>query len=304
MKISALGSSFFAGVYDLSGDVGAVGGITATQALQDVSSIQARGTERLGLRLDGSISYNAFWNPTNAHAVPVLSDLPTPQIVTVFKGPGGLGTYAASLATVKATFAAALGADGSLGVTGEAMGRLGIPVEWGRALTVDKQTFAATQAVAAWQAVHNYALNEIVQPTSPNGHFYKVTTDLGSSGALEPTWPTNGSTVVDDGITWTDQGLLPNGIDRGSGSASDFGCAAILHVFSLGSGSVSIKLQDSADRVAWADIPAAAFTTVTGPTTERVVTSPTENVKRYVRAYITGTFTNLVAAINFVPFKQ
>ncbi len=56
--------------------------------------------------------------------------------------------------------------------------------------------------------------------------------------------------------------------------------------------------------MAWADIPLAVFTLVTGPVTERVVTSATENVKRYVRAYLTGTYTNLVAAINFIPFKQ
>jgi hypothetical protein len=303
-KSSALGSSFYVGVYDLSGDTGAIGGLNSMQAVQNTSSIQTRGTERIGLRRDGSISYTAFWNPASGQAVPVLADLPTAAQVTCVKGPGGLGAYAASLRAVKTTFSAALGQDGTLGVTGEALGSRGQPLEWGRMLTADKQTITATQLVAAWQATHDYALNDLVQPTVPNGHFYKVTADAGSSAGSEPTWPTNGTTVVDDGITWTDQGLVPNGIDRGAGTASDHGAAAYLHVFSIGSGSATITIQDSSDRVAWADVPAAVFTAITAATTQRVATSTTENVKRYVRAYPTGSFTTLVAAINFVPYTR
>jgi len=82
------------------------------------------------------------------------------------------------------------------------------------------------------------------------------------------------------------------------------GASAYLHAFSIGSGSATIKVQDSADRIAWADVPGLAFAAVTAATTERVVTSATENVKRYLRAYLTGTFTNLVAAISVVPFRR
>lgn len=302
-KRSALGSGFFVGTKDISGDVGALTGMEIMQALQDVSGIDVEGTERIGLRLDGRIGYAAFWNPATSRSVEVLSELAQAQIT--YCGPGtGLGRYGWSLIAYKATFSSANGQDGSLGMTGEAQASGGVALEAGRMLTTGKQTFAATQAVAAWQALHDYALNDLVQPTTANGHYYKATADAGSSDASEPTWPTNGSTVVDDGITWTDQGLLPNGLDRGVGTASDFGLAAYLHVFSIGSGSATLKLQDSSDRIAWDDIPAAAFTAVTAATTERIVTSPTENVKRYVRLYATGTFVNLVAAVHFVPYSQ
>lgn len=300
-KASGLGSSFYVDIYDLSGDIGAIGGINAMQALQDVSSIQVYGSERIGLRLDGSIAYTSFWNPSAGAAVPVLSNIQGPSKITVVKGPGGLGAYAASLEAIKVSFATASGQDGSLGASGEAQAAKGHTIEWGRVLTVGKQTFASTQDVSAWQATHNYALNDIVQPTTPNGHYYKATADAGSSAASEPTWPTNGSTVVDDGITWTDQGLLPNGVDRGVGTASNFGAAAWLHAFSLGSGTANLKIQDSADRVAWDDVPGLGFTAVTGATSERVETSATENVRRYVRVLVTGTFTNLVAAVSVVP---
>lgn len=302
-KVSGLGSSFLFGIYDLSGDIGAIGNITATQAFQDVSSIAVSGTERITLRQDGSIGYSSFWNDA-APIVPILADLDGGHAqVTVIKGPGGLGANAASLRALRANFVTANGQDGSLGATGEVQGSLGNPVEWGRVLTVGKQTFAATQAISSWVVNHAYSLNDLVVPTSANGHYYKATTGGTSHAATEPTWPTNGTTVADNTVVWTDQGLLPNGIDRGVGSASDHGCAAYLHAISIGSGSATIKVQDSADRIAWADVPLAAFSAVTTPVTQRVETATTENVKRYVRVNVTGSFTNLVAAVSVVVYR-
>jgi hypothetical protein len=46
-----------------------------------------------------------------------------------------------------------------------------------------------------------------VIPTVPNGHWY-VATDQGLTGLVEPTWPTDGSSVLDGAIHWQDQGLL------------------------------------------------------------------------------------------------
>lgn len=302
-KRSGLGSSFYVGAYDLSGDIGSVSGIEARQALGDVSSIQSSGTERIGLRLDGSIRYASFWNATSSQAVPVLSDLAGSEQVSVVKGPTGIGADVASLLAVKVNFSSVLGQDGSLGASGQAQGAQGVTIEWGKLLTAGKATISATQLVAAWQASTAYSLNAFVQPTSANGHYYKATASTGSSGLVEPTWPTNGTTVADGDVTWTDQGLLPNGIDRGVGSESNYGAAAYLHAFSIGSGSATVKVQDSADRIAWADVPGLAFTAVTGPTSQRVATGTTENVKRYVRVYVTGTFTNLVAAVSVVPYR-
>jgi hypothetical protein len=305
-KQAALGSAFYVGTRDVSGDIGALTSMEIRQALQNVSSIEEEGTERLGLRLDGSMAYTSFWNPSANRAVAVLSVLGGPSQCT-YVGPGGsaIGRYALSLEALIAKFSTANGQDGSLSANGQAMGSQGRPPEWGRLLTLGKQTFASSQEVAAWEALTDYSLDDLVQPTVPNGHFYKVTVDAGSSDAAEPVaWPTNGTDVVDDGITWTDQGLLPNGLDRGAGSASNFGMAAYLHAFSLGSGAADVVLQDSADRVAWDDIPGTAFTSITGATTERVVTAPTENVRRYVRAYVTGVFTDLVAIVNAVVYRQ
>lgn len=50
------------------------------------------------------------------------------------------------------------------------------------------------------------ALNALVHPTVSNGHYYKVTT-AGTTGASEPTWPTNGSTVTSGTVVFTDMGV-------------------------------------------------------------------------------------------------
>jgi len=72
------------------------------------------------------------------------------------------------------------------------------------AVTVENQTGADA---TAWQATTAYILDDYAVPTVANGHFYKVTV-AGTSGASEPTWPTDGSTVVDGTVTWQDQGLI------------------------------------------------------------------------------------------------
>lgn len=71
----------------------------------------------------------------------------------------------------------------------------------------------------AWAADTVYAAGALVKPTTPNGHYYKVTArdgDFKSHATTEPTWPTDGSTVVDDALTWEDQGTLAAFTDQGA----------------------------------------------------------------------------------------
>lgn len=67
-----------------------------------------------------------------------------------------------------------------------------------------------------WQATHAYTLNQYVIPTTfaskvtaqgQQGVIFVCTT-AGTSGASEPTWPsTEGGTVTDGGVTWTEVSL-------------------------------------------------------------------------------------------------
>lgn len=66
---------------------------------------------------------------------------------------------------------------------------------------------STTLDAPAWSAATNYSTGDRVQPTSPNGHSYRVVSEAGTSdAATEPTWPTDGTVVVDNNLTWLDEG--------------------------------------------------------------------------------------------------
>lgn len=58
-----------------------------------------------------------------------------------------------------------------------------------------------------WEPLTIYVVGDTVVPTSRTGHVYKVT-DPGTSGAVEPTWPTGtGQTVTLDGVTYAESNI-------------------------------------------------------------------------------------------------
>jgi hypothetical protein len=91
------------------------------------------------------------------------------------------------------------------------------------------------------------------------------------------------------------------GIDT-TASAS-FGAQAYLQVFSFTGTDATVKIQDSADNVTFADVAGLSFTPIAAaPTSERITVSNTTTIRRYVRAVTvtTGGFTSLNFAVNFV----
>lgn len=59
----------------------------------------------------------------------------------------------------------------------------------------------------AWQAAQAYEYGELVRPTAPNAHVYRVTVAGTSHATTEPAWPTTASTmVVDQGVTFQEAG--------------------------------------------------------------------------------------------------
>lgn len=93
-----------------------------------------------------------------------------------------------------------------------------------------------------------------------------------------------------------------NGTSVDGAAATTFGLAAYLHVFSIASGTMGVKLQDSADNSSFSDISGAAFTNVTAATSERIQTSLTGDVRRYVRLTTTGVHGDAVMAVVFVRY--
>lgn len=88
--------------------------------------------------------------------------------------------------------------------------------------------------------------------------------------------------------------------DQGSASPGAFGLVMWVHLFSLGSGSVTIKLQESSDN------SGDAYTDVTGATTAALSSAPTAvriatgaiAVERYLKVVTTGTFTDAVFSVS------
>ena len=88
-------------------------------------------------------------------------------------------------------------------------------------------------------------------------------------------------------------------LDQGSASPGTFGLVMFVHLKSLGSGDVTIKLQESSDN------GADAYADVTGATTAALSSAPTAvriatgsiAVERYLKVVTTGTFTDAVFAV-------
>lgn len=93
-------------------------------------------------------------------------------------------------------------------------------------------------------------------------------------------------------------------IDLGATSTL-FGAAAYLHVFSLGSGTPTVTIKDSANDSTFAALsPTSLAFTPTVAGVERQQTGATATIRRYVRVEVTGTYTNLVCAVNFVRYTE
>lgn len=92
------------------------------------------------------------------------------------------------------------------------------------------------------------------------------------------------------------------GIDTTGAVSTLFGWTGYLHVFAFTGTSATVTIQDSADNVTFANLTGGAFTAATGLTQQRLTGATTATVRRYVRAITTGTFSNVVFAVNFVRY--
>jgi hypothetical protein len=91
-----------------------------------------------------------------------------------------------------------------------------------------------------------------------------------------------------------------NGTALDGGAATNFGAQFYLNVESVTGTSVTITIQDSADNVSFSNVTGMAFTAVTSaaaPAWQRIATSNTATIRRYVRVVSSGTFTEAIYAV-------
>lgn len=131
-KSSGLGARLFVDGYNISGDVGSIGGLSGSAEPLEVTGLDKEAKERLlGLR-DGSIDYNAFWNPGPAAnaAHKVLGGLTGADRVVTYAHRAQLGAAAASLVSKQMNYDLERGQDAALSVSVQALGN-GYGRDWG-----------------------------------------------------------------------------------------------------------------------------------------------------------------------------
>jgi hypothetical protein len=88
-------------------------------------------------------------------------------------------------------------------------------------------------------------------------------------------------------------------LDQLTASPGAYGLVMWVHVYSIGSGTPTIKLQESSDNGAdaYADVVGATTGVVTAPLALRVATGSIA-VERYIKVVTTGTFTDMVFSVS------
>ncbi len=235
-KTGGLGDNFYSGGYDLSGDIGSVDKIQGGQKPIEVTGINKSAFERIGGLRDGSMSWKAFFNTGIGQAHPVLSALPTADVVATYCRGTVLGNPCASLVAKQLNYDGNRSQSGDFTFSVDAQAN-SFGLEWGLLLTAGLRTDTAA---------------------------------------------TNGT-----------------GVDTAASAA--FGAQAYLQVTAFTGTDVTVKIQDSADNVTFADVTGLTFTQVTAaPFTQRLATVNTATIRRYVRAVTvtTGGVTSVTFAVH------
>lgn len=148
-KSSGLGDAFWIDQYDMSGDVGQIQSIATPLVTQEVPGVNVYAQERIGLKHDGSMAWNSWFNvdatagAEGAHNI--LSTLPTADRIATYCRGTAVGSAAASVVSKQIGYDGNRGADGSftfgVSVQGNAAAvgqRAGL--DWGVLATAGKRT--------------------------------------------------------------------------------------------------------------------------------------------------------------------
>ncbi len=141
-KQSGLGDNLYVDGNDLSGDTGSLSAIGGGPAALDITGIDKSAFERIGGLRDGRLEFSSWFNPAAGQAHPVLSALPTTDVLVSYLRGTTLGDPAASLLGKQIGYDPTRGTDGSFTMTVQAVSN-GFGVEWGRTLTAGKRTDSA-----------------------------------------------------------------------------------------------------------------------------------------------------------------
>jgi hypothetical protein len=141
-KVTGLGDNCYIGGFDLSGDIGSLGGISTPVAMLDVTGINKSAYERLpGLR-DGSIAFSSFFNTSTGQEHAVLKTLPRTDVVMTYCRGTTLGNPAACMVGKQINYDGTRANDGAFTMAVSAQANA-FGMDWGQQLTAGKRTDTA-----------------------------------------------------------------------------------------------------------------------------------------------------------------
>jgi len=308
-KISGLGSKFYIGGFDLSGDVSAVSKVSAPMNTADVTAIQSQAMERIGLVHDAGIDFTTLFEDTTsvsspgvpATTVPLISTYNFSVYVTITGGTmtnvsingstvgTGAGTYILpALGTITLTYTVA-----------PTWSWAPVNTEHDLLSTLPTTDQIVTFFVGA--AVGNPAASMIGKQLN-----YDPTRAQAGDLSMAVSAVANGH-VMDWGVQLTagakiDTAAATSGTTVNQLAATSFGWQAYAHTLNVVGTSCQLKLEDSPDNSTWTALTGGAFTAVNGgsaPTAQRLAGSTTATVNQYIRVVSQGTFSYARYVVQF-----
>lgn len=138
-KGTGLGDQLYVAGYNLSGDTGSLGRIGGGPAALELTGIDKSAFERKGGVRDGGIEFSSFFNKAAGQAHPVLSALPTSDVIVSYVRGQSLGAAAASVVAKQINYDPTRAGDGQLTVAVQELAN-GYGLEWGKSLTAGIRT--------------------------------------------------------------------------------------------------------------------------------------------------------------------
>jgi hypothetical protein len=141
-KQNGLGMNFYAGIYNVSGDINSLGSISASVSTLDKTGIDKFGYERIQGLSTGTIEFVSHFNVDAGREHVAFKSLPTADVILSAFISTTLGTPAASMVAKQLNYDASRSDDGDIkfSLTGNSNG---YGLEWGRALTAGIRTDTA-----------------------------------------------------------------------------------------------------------------------------------------------------------------
>ncbi len=142
-KSSGIADRLYSHGNDLSGDVNSVGNISSSVNLLSFTTIPDASEVRTQGLSDGAIDFDVWFDDEALAAHPVLSALPTTNVLLLYLRGATLGNPCAALTALMVDYPGTRAADGSLSFSVTTQGAAGAPTEWGEMLTAGTVTHSS-----------------------------------------------------------------------------------------------------------------------------------------------------------------